>query len=97
MRGHATHPQKWMPATGAKGGEGVPGKRSYNCSQCGKACVSPSKLATHERTHTGEKLFPCDICPMQFTALQPPHCPHAGRIIIEYTKPNEPASEQFHT
>ena len=34
-------------------------KKPFSCSKCDKAFISRSKLESHERMHTGEKLFNC--------------------------------------
>jgi len=39
------------------------------CSHCGKQCRSPSALAIHLRTHTGQRPFACTLCPRAFTQL----------------------------
>ncbi|XP_045082680.1 zinc finger protein 563-like isoform X3 [Coregonus clupeaformis] len=39
------------------------------CSHCGKAFSNATAVAAHERTHTGERLFPCQQCER---CLRPP-------------------------
>ena len=39
----------------------------FYCSFCGKGKVSKYNLDLHERTHTGEKPFPCIRCDKKFT------------------------------
>ena len=41
-------------------------KRGHECDVCEKVFVTPSKLATHMRTHTNEKPYECDVCEMRF-------------------------------
>ena len=36
--------------------------KGHSCKTCGKAFPSKSKLIIHERVHTGEKPYHCDIC-----------------------------------
>ncbi|KAL8608616.1 hypothetical protein ACOMHN_002846 [Nucella lapillus] len=43
-------------------GEGEGGKE-HRCGTCGKVCVSRSMLAAHQRAHSGERPFPCALCP----------------------------------
>ena len=47
--------------------KGVKRKRGHECDVCEKMFVTPSKLATHMRTHTKEKPYECDVCEKRFT------------------------------
>ncbi|XP_053671118.1 zinc finger protein 436-like [Anopheles nili] len=44
-------------------------RKSFICPYCNKPFVSQSALATHERTHTGERPFACNYCAKRFKTL----------------------------
>ncbi|XP_056401161.1 zinc finger protein 770-like isoform X4 [Hyla sarda] len=46
-----------------------PKKRPYCCDSCSKQFETPSKLARHNLTHTGQKPFPCQDCSKTFRQL----------------------------
>jgi len=45
--------------------EKLPGK--YRCEQCDRTFNDSTYLRIHHRTHTGERPFACDFCPLRFT------------------------------
>ena len=47
--------------------KGVKRKRGHECDVCEKMFVTPSRLATHMRTHTNEKPYECDVCEKRFS------------------------------
>ncbi|XP_040266900.1 zinc finger protein 770 [Bufo bufo] len=47
----------------------APRRRPYCCDACPKQFETPSKLARHYLTHTGQKPFPCPDCSKTFRQL----------------------------
>ena len=39
----------------------------HKCTVCGKCCGTNDKLATHRRSHSGEKPSECTVCSKRFT------------------------------
>ncbi|KAG5849748.1 hypothetical protein ANANG_G00075010 [Anguilla anguilla] len=60
---HPTPPET-LP-TPTQSHTGTPG--AHTCSHCGKGFRSKSRLATHERTHTGRRPYRCSQCGKSFT------------------------------
>ncbi|XP_047690291.1 zinc finger protein 773-like [Prionailurus viverrinus] len=56
------------PHRSTEGGEAFqPGKRHYECSECGKAFGQKYLLVQHQRLHTGEKPYECSECGKLFS------------------------------
>jgi len=45
-------------------------KKQHPCRFCGKMFTTRSILRVHERGHTGEKPFPCDLCDFRATSVK---------------------------
>ena len=43
------------------------------CTECGRYCQSSRDLATHRRSHSGEKPFECSVCSKRFTPVSYTH------------------------
>src|SRR5277367_6327490 len=48
--------------TGDEGKRSNQREKKYACDACGKRFTRPSKLKTHERSHTGIKPYSCSYC-----------------------------------
>ena len=54
---------KGSAGTSKRGRGAAAGKLDFvECTICGKACPSPSKLTEHMRTHTGDRPYDCTTC-----------------------------------
>ncbi|XP_075440799.1 zinc finger protein 770 [Ascaphus truei] len=60
----------------------IPRKRPYSCDTCPKQFETPSKLARHYLTHTGQKPFQCQACTKTFRQLV-----HLERHKLTHTLP----------
>lgn len=40
--------------------------KRFECSSCGKGCSSQAMLLMHERVHTNERPYSCQLCPLKF-------------------------------
>ncbi|XP_068617064.1 zinc finger and SCAN domain-containing protein 31-like [Brachionichthys hirsutus] len=71
--------------------ESVIGEKSVRCEICGKAFRYKSKLKTHLRTHTGERLFTCKTCDEDFrfceahTGERPYLCKVCGKTYFDWS------------
>eukprot|EP00730_Choanoeca_flexa_P015342 TRINITY_DN7026_c0_g1_i1.p1 TRINITY_DN7026_c0_g1~~TRINITY_DN7026_c0_g1_i1.p1 ORF type:complete len:130 (+),score=15.72 TRINITY_DN7026_c0_g1_i1:200-589(+) len=54
-----------------------------DCKYCGKQFASHAALLRHERVHSGERPFGCDLCGKRFTQVGP-----CGQVVL---------LNQFHT
>ena len=52
----------------SSGSGGGASAAQYPCSYCGKSFLYPSLLIRHVRMHTGERPFPCQLCPYRATS-----------------------------
>ncbi|KAM3920207.1 zinc finger protein 770 [Leptodactylus fuscus] len=62
-------PVKMMKSQQYRNLKKAPRRRPYCCDACSKQFETPSKLARHYLTHTGQKPFPCQDCNKTFRQL----------------------------
>ncbi|XP_077545046.1 B-cell lymphoma/leukemia 11B-like isoform X3 [Haemaphysalis longicornis] len=63
----ACSPTLQAPRGGGWAAGRPPAQLSHACRFCPQRFSSPCYLARHERSHTGERPFPCRLCAMAFS------------------------------
>ena len=71
--------------------DNVPKQPHLICSECGKAFTNKTNFDVHQRTHTGEMPFVCELCDKKFRLER--HLEKHG--VIDHGKPYPNICELF--